>query len=67
MQWGSQNELHHGVELSGTPQNTQMKLTKVETGRRKDVRKTVSHFVHHRAQLTVYPRTHEIPVPTADE
>ena len=35
----------------------------VDTGRRKDVRKTVNHFVHHRAQLTVYPRTHEIPVP----
>ena len=45
----------------------------VDTGRRKDVlRNTINHFVHHRAQLTVYLRMNEIPVPclygpTADE
>lgn len=45
----------------------------VDSGRRKDVlRNTINHFVHHRAQLTVYLRMNEIPVPclygpTADE
>ena len=45
----------------------------VDSGTRKDVlRNTVNHFVHHRAQLTVYLRMNEIPVPslygpTADE
>ena len=45
----------------------------VGNGRRKDVlRNTINHFVHHRAQLTVYLRMNEIPVPclygpTADE
>jgi hypothetical protein len=45
----------------------------MDTGRRKDVlRNTINHFVHHRAQLTVYLRLNEIPVPclygpTADE
>lgn len=45
----------------------------VDTGRRKDVlRNTINHFVHHRAQLTVYLRLNDIPVPslygpTADE
>ena len=45
----------------------------VDTGSRKDVlRNTINHFVHHRAQLTVYLRMNEIPVPclygpTADE
>jgi hypothetical protein len=45
----------------------------VDTGRRKDVlRNTINHFVHHRAQLTVYLRMNEVPLPqlygpTADE
>jgi uncharacterized damage-inducible protein DinB len=45
----------------------------VDTGIRKDVlRNTVNHFVHHRAQLTVYLRMNEVPLPclygpTADE
>lgn len=45
----------------------------VDTGRRKHVlRNTINHFVHHRAQLTVYLRMNDIPVPclygpTADE
>jgi uncharacterized damage-inducible protein DinB len=45
----------------------------LDTGRRKDVlRNTINHFVHRRAQLTVYLRMNEIPVPclygpTADE
>ena len=45
----------------------------LDTGTRKDVlRNTVNHFVHHRAQLTVYLRLNEVPVPrlygpTADE
>ena len=45
----------------------------LDTGTRKDVlRNTINHFVHHRAQLTVYLRMNEIPVPclygpTADE
>jgi len=45
----------------------------VDTGTRKDVlRNTVNHFVHHRAQLTVYLRMNEVPLPslygpTADE
>ena len=45
----------------------------VDTGIRKDVlRNTVNHFVHHRAQLTVYLRMNDVPLPclygpTADE
>jgi uncharacterized damage-inducible protein DinB len=45
----------------------------VGTGRRKDVlRNTINHLVHHRAQLTVYLRMNEVPLPqlygpTADE
>lgn len=45
----------------------------LDTGTRRDVlRNTINHFVHHRAQLTVYLRMNEIPVPclygpTADE
>jgi len=45
----------------------------VDTGRRKDVlRNTINHLVHHRAQLTVYLRMNEVPLPqlygpTADE
>jgi uncharacterized damage-inducible protein DinB len=45
----------------------------IDTGTRKDVlRNTINHFVHHRAQLTVYLRMNEVPVPclygpTADE
>ena len=45
----------------------------VDTGIRKDVlRNTVNHFVHHRAQLGVYLRMNDIPLPclygpTADE
>lgn len=45
----------------------------LDTGARKDVlRNTVNHFVHHRAQLTVYLRMNDIPLPclygpTADE
>jgi uncharacterized damage-inducible protein DinB len=45
----------------------------LSSGRRKDVlRNTINHFVHHRAQLAVYLRLNEIPVPclygpTADE
>ena len=45
----------------------------LDTGTRKDVlRNTINHLVHHRAQLTVYLRMIEIPVPslygpTADE
>ena len=45
----------------------------VDTGIREDVlRNTINHFVHHRAQLTVYLRMNEVPLPclygpTADE
>lgn len=45
----------------------------LDTGTRKDVlRNTINHLVHHRAQLTVYLRMIEVPVPslygpTADE
>jgi uncharacterized damage-inducible protein DinB len=45
----------------------------VGTGSRKDVlRNTINHLVHHRAQLTVYLRMNEVPIPqlygpTADE
>ena len=45
----------------------------VDQGIRKDVlRNTINHFVHHRAQLTVYLRMNEVPLPclygpTADE
>ena len=45
----------------------------VDQGVRKDVlRNTINHFVHHRAQLTVYLRMNEVPLPalygpTADE
>ena len=45
----------------------------VDTGIRKDVlRNTVNHFVHHRAQLSVYLRMNDVPLPclygpTADE
>ena len=45
----------------------------IDTASRKDVlRNTVNHFVHHRAQLTVYLRMNEVPLPplygpTADE
>ena len=45
----------------------------VDAANRKDVlRNTVNHFVHHRAQLTVYLRMNDVPVPplygpTADE
>ena len=45
----------------------------VDTAPRKSVlRNTINHFVHHRAQLTVYLRMNDIPVPqlygpTADE
>jgi hypothetical protein len=45
----------------------------LDTGQRKDVlRNTINHFVHHRAQLTVYLRLNDVPVPslygpTADE
>lgn len=45
----------------------------VDTGIREDVlRNTVNHFVHHRAQLTVYLRMNDVPLPplygpTADE
>ena len=45
----------------------------IDQGSRKDVlRNTINHFVHHRAQLTVYLRMNEVPLPclygpTADE
>ena len=45
----------------------------IEQGIRKDVlRNTINHFVHHRAQLTVYLRMNDVPLPclygpTADE
>ena len=45
----------------------------VDTGIREDVlRNTINHFVHHRAQLTVYLRMNDVPLPqlygpTADE
>jgi len=45
----------------------------VDSGIREDVlRNTVNHFVHHRAQLTVYLRMNDVPLPplygpTADE
>ena len=45
----------------------------LDIGTRKDVlRNTINHLVHHRAQLTVYLRMIEVPVPslygpTADE
>jgi uncharacterized damage-inducible protein DinB len=45
----------------------------IDEGIRKDVlRNTINHFVHHRAQLTVYLRMNEVPLPclygpTADE
>src|SRR5687768_11151901 len=45
----------------------------LDTGNRRDVlRNTINHFVHHRAQLTVYLRLNDVPVPslygpTADE
>lgn len=45
----------------------------LDTGQRRDVlRNTINHFVHHRAQLTVYLRLNDVPVPslygpTADE
>ena len=45
----------------------------VDTGARQDVlRNTINHFVHHRAQLTVYLRMNDVPLPplygpTADE
>ena len=45
----------------------------VDSGIREDVlRNTINHFVHHRAQLTVYLRMNEVPLPplygpTADE
>jgi uncharacterized damage-inducible protein DinB len=45
----------------------------IDQGIRQDVlRNTINHFVHHRAQLTVYLRMNEIPLPclygpTADE
>ena len=45
----------------------------LHSGRRKDVlRNTINHFIHHRAQLTVYLRLNDVPLPclygpTADE
>ena len=45
----------------------------IDQGIRKDVlRNTINHFVHHRAQLSVYLRMNEVPLPclygpTADE
>ena len=45
----------------------------LDQGSRKDVlRNTINHFVHHRAQLTVYLRMNDVPLPclygpTADE
>jgi hypothetical protein len=45
----------------------------LDTALRKDaLRNTINHFVHHRGQLTVYLRLHDVPLPslygpTADE